>query len=78
MYQCKKCDYIFEKIEKIDNRNEPISYPCPNCRTLGEVVHYITGRFSSPEKEFRPPKEFGKFLKKLKDNTKESGNFRTD
>ncbi len=79
-YVCKKCNYEFERIVPIAKMNEPISDPCPNedCGTLGEVIKTIQGKFSSPEKDLRPPKALGEYMKRIKDNTKGAANFRTD
>lgn len=30
-YQCQRCGYSMERVLRIDNRNDPISEPCPEC-----------------------------------------------
>jgi len=32
-YNCQDCDYHFEKILPIIERDEPLHVPCPNCES---------------------------------------------
>jgi putative FmdB family regulatory protein len=41
-YYCNNCDYGFEKSLKISERDQPLSEPCPECGTIGEVIKTVT------------------------------------
>lgn len=36
-YRCDKCEHVFERMLKIDDRDNPKSEPCPNCGETGGV-----------------------------------------
>lgn len=40
-YICKECDERFEKTLKIDDREEPLTEPCPSCGTKHKVERLI-------------------------------------
>jgi len=75
-YKCSSCEHEFERILSISRRNEPIENECPNCLEK-TVTMKISGDFKSVQPEFKPPKDFNKFLTKLKKNTKNAADFRT-
>lgn len=31
-YQCNNCKHVFTKVKKIDDRHDPLSEACPNCK----------------------------------------------
>ena len=75
-YSCKECGGVSERLVSIANRLKPEGDPCEQCG--GEMKLSIQGKFlPTLEKDFQPPKDFGKFLSKLKKNTKGAGDFRT-
>lgn len=48
-YQCKSCDHQFDKRLLMDNRDDPLDEPCPNCKKTGEVVRCFNTLFISYE-----------------------------
>lgn len=37
-YNCSACDFTFTEVLKVDDRNQPIAEPCPDCHTVGSVT----------------------------------------
>jgi putative FmdB family regulatory protein len=37
-FACKKCEHTFDLYLKIDEREQPLSKPCPNCKAKKSVT----------------------------------------
>lgn len=36
-FKCDLCEHEFQMVLKMDERNEPLIMPCPNCEVIGEI-----------------------------------------
>ena len=43
VYRCNKCKKEFEEMLTMDNRDVPLSQPCPNkrCKTVGKIERLV-------------------------------------
>lgn len=41
-YKCNECDYSFEELCKLSERDAPITSPCPNCNTSGNIKQELS------------------------------------
>lgn len=71
-YRCNRCDHVFEKMLKMDNRADPLSQPCPNCGDVGDINMLINARMAIvPEHalgRIRPHRDWQEHLNRIKRN----------
>ncbi len=41
-YRCNKCEHEFLRVLRMDNREEPLSEPCPECEEEGSIHRVYT------------------------------------
>jgi putative FmdB family regulatory protein len=42
-YKCEKCSNIFEEFLSMDERDQPLDKPCPQCGAVGDIHKNISG-----------------------------------
>jgi putative FmdB family regulatory protein len=53
-YGCENCDHEFYDVKKIEDRDQPLGEPCPNCGVTGGVQRRLTSaRIVSGVGDFR-------------------------
>jgi putative FmdB family regulatory protein len=69
-YFCKKCEYCFEEILKMDDRHAPTESPCPNCSAKNSIsLEMAAPALLSPFRVDglkRPPTQFREKMQKIK------------
>ena len=67
-YHCDKCNYEFDALHKVDDRNKPEQSPCPNCSET-ECVHITIGTthvLAGVGTNLKPPDGFKDVLREIK------------
>ena len=41
-YGCEKCGYEFDDVKRIEDRDQPLGDPCPDCGETGGVQRKLT------------------------------------
>ncbi len=67
---CKKCDYHFDKMLRMDDRDIPLNEPCPNCNETNCVVRDYSNQHYELTDSWRlgrlkTPKPWREFLNKI-------------
>jgi putative FmdB family regulatory protein len=72
-YRCPKCEWNWETVVKISDRDIPLSEPCPNCGAHDSVVRTICGApiFGDPVRmgRIKPDNGFKEVLQKIHQRT---------
>lgn len=71
-YGCQKCQHQFTKMLKIDDRQEPVLNPCPNCSESNGIELIIEApSLLSPFRVDglkKPPTQFKERMRQIKAN----------
>lgn len=73
---CHSCNVIIDDVTlKIDERDEPLSGPCPNCGVVGQLERLVAApAISDPYHlgRVKPPQVFKDMLKNMKKHHRHS------
>ena len=67
-YVCGGCGHCFEKFLKVDDRDEPVESPCPNCSESKVTKQFGINPVLDPYRMglIKPPESFRDLLRQIK------------
>ncbi len=65
-YGCKSCKHTFTEHYKIDDRNIPITQPCPNCKVENQVEMHLGVPGIAFDSLVKPPGDFRERMQEMK------------
>jgi putative FmdB family regulatory protein len=64
-YRCSSCDYTFENLKPISDRDAPCSEPCPSCAKKEVRRDWTSAPAAAVDMNLTPGQDFKEVMKKV-------------